>query len=89
MTIKALIWNKTCSYGYFLQNKNSLRFPSGKLFIEKNTSFYKGMNLTTLVKALSFLFAFKQIFDTYLPNLRLLFIGTRGSSTSLHSKTIS
>ena len=38
-------------------------------FFEKNTSFLKGTNLTTLVNVLSFLFAFKQIFDRCLSNL--------------------
>ena len=38
-------------------------------FFEKNTSFLKGTNLTTLVNVLSFLFAFKKIFDRCLSNL--------------------
>ena len=51
--------------------------------------FLKRTNVTTLVKALSFLFAFKQIFVTYSPNLRLLFFVIPGKSTSLLSQTIS
>ena len=38
-------------------------------FFEKNTSFLKGTNLTTLVNVLSFLFAFKKILDRCLSNL--------------------
>ena len=74
------------SYLLFVSLKHPYKWTIFQLqfvIVKRINLFFKGRNLTTLVKALGFQFALKQIFEACATNLRLLSIVTPRISTSL------